>query len=327
MIRRQIAHVTGLIDDLLEVSRVNQNRITLETSVVDMKRVVHDSSEQVRPLLEAHRHRLALHLPPEPVCICGDHNRLVQVLSNLLTNSAKYTSDGGDIALIVERADDEVVVRVKDNGMGMEPELLQRAFGLFEQGARSAARTEGGLGLGLALVKSLVERQHGTVTAASEGEGKGSEFTVRLPLIDGNAAAPGAHDIQAIPESPPNTHRRRILLVDDNVDVAESVGMVLEILGHRVAVEHEAQGAIERATHESFDSCIVDIGLPGMDGYELARELRKLPGTRRAVLIAHTGYGQMEDKRLSSEAGFAHHLVKPAAIPDLERVLADEPAR
>ncbi|MDR5815025.1 ATP-binding protein [Caballeronia sp. LZ033] len=321
MIRRQVAHVSTLIDDLLEASRVNQNRVSLETYTVDLKRVVHESSEQVRPLVEAHKHRLAIHLPVEPVCVCGDHNRLVQVFSNLLTNAAKYTPDGGSISVLVSRENGEAVLKVKDNGNGMEPELLTRAFELFEQGTRSAARTEGGLGLGLALVKGLVERQHGTVTAASEGQGKGSEITVRFPLV---ASRADPITPPATPEPMHEAHRHRILLVEDNVDVADSVGMVLEILGHDVAIEHNARSAIERARRESFDRCVLDIGLPDMDGYHLARELRTLPGTRNAVFIAHTGYGQQEDKKLSAEAGFKHHLVKPAAIPDIERVLADE---
>ncbi|MDR5780581.1 ATP-binding protein [Caballeronia sp. LZ065] len=319
MIRRQVAHVSTLIDDLLEASRVNQNRVSLETDVVDLKRVVHESSEQVRPLVEAHKHQLTVHLPMEPVCVCGDHNRLVQVFSNLLTNAGKYTPDGGSISVSAVRENGKAVLKVKDNGNGMEPDLLRRAFDLFEQGTRSAARTEGGLGLGLALVKGLVERQHGTVTAASEGQGKGSEITVRLPLV---AARADRMTPSAPPEPTHDVHRHRILLVEDNVDVADSVGMVLEILGHDVSIEHNSHGAIERARRESFDRCV--LGLPDMDGYHLARELRALPGTRNAVFIAHTGYGQQDDKRLSAEAGFKHHLVKPAAIPDLERVLADE---
>ncbi|WP_244808364.1 hybrid sensor histidine kinase/response regulator [Caballeronia zhejiangensis] len=321
MIARQIAHVKSLIDDLLEVSRVTQGRVSLEERTVDMKQVVHDSCEQVRPVLESHRHRLNLHLPAEAICVRGDHNRLVQVMSNLLNNAAKYTPGRGVITLSAERGANEVIVRLKDNGIGMEPELLKRAFDLFQQGERDISRNEGGLGLGLALVKSLVEQQRGTVTAVSEGAGKGSELVVRLPLVGETATKRQTEE--RVLTTRGSSPRRRVLLVDDNVEVAESVGMVLEILGHEVAIEHEAQGALERAKHERFDRCILDIGLPGMNGYELARELRQISGTREAVFVAHTGYGQSEDRRLSSEAGFTHHLVKPAAILELERVLAD----
>ncbi|VXC77670.1 PAS domain S-box-containing protein (fragment) [Burkholderia sp. 8Y] len=250
---------------------------------------------------------------------------MVQIVTNLLNNAAKYTPDGGLIQLTIDRLDGEVVLRVKDNGVGMEPELMARAFDLFQQGERTPARTEGGLGLGLALVRSLVEQHEGRVTVSSEGPGKGSELIVRLPLATGRPASEVSADAREAP--PPSlAPRRHVLVVDDNVDVAASLCTVLEILGHDVVVVHEARSAIGRAKRETFDRCILDIGLPDMTGYELARELKNLPGTRDAVFVAHTGYGQKEDKRLSLEAGFAHHLVKPAAIPDLERVLADSRA-
>jgi PAS domain S-box-containing protein len=322
MIRRQVKHVTGLINDLLEVSRVTRGLVALESSTVDMKQVLHDSAEQSKPLFEAHRHRLSLHLPAEAVCVSGDFNRLVQVFSNLLNNAAKYTPDGGEVSLSIETCTDHVLIRVRDNGVGMDAELLARAFDLFQQGERSIARIEGGLGLGLALVRSLVEQHGGTVCAASDGAGRGCEITVCLPLVVGQPVTNKIKEAEVLPHI---THTgRRILLVDDNVDVAESVGMVLEILGHQVAVEHEASGAIRRAQTESFDRCILDIGLPDMNGYELARALHEQPGTRGAVFIAHTGYGQQEDRQLSAEAGFTHHLVKPAGIAEIERVLDEE---
>jgi PAS domain S-box-containing protein len=324
MIRRQVKHVTGLINDLLDVSRVTRGLIALDMSIVDMKQVLHDSAEQSRPLFEAHRHRLNLHLPAEPVCVSGDFNRLVQVFSNLLNNAAKYTPEGGEATLTIEATSTEVSIRVKDNGVGMDADLLSRAFDLFQQGERTVARIEGGLGLGLALVRSLVEQHGGVVTAASDGLGKGSEFTVRLPLAVGQPVTNKIKDVGDLPV--PSEKGRRILLVDDNVDVAESVGMVLEILGHQVAVEHEAASAIRRAQSESFDSCILDIGLPDMSGYELSRALHAQSGTKDAVFTAHTGYGQLEDRELSAKAGFAHHLVKPAGIAEIERVLVSEHA-
>jgi PAS domain S-box-containing protein len=323
VIRRQAGHMTSLIEGLLDVSRVTRGQISLDKRILDIHQIVHESVEQVRPLIETHKHRLTLQLAAQAVCVFGDHKRLVQLLSNLLNNAAKYTPDGGRLTLATQASATEVIVIVEDNGIGMTPELLQTAFDLFQQGGRTAVRAEDGLGIGLALVKSLVEQHEGTVSASSEGTGRGSEFIVRLPRAEGEPV-----DITAPEQAPARTQTksRRVLVVDDNVDVADSLGMVLEILGNAVVVEHEAQGAIKRAQHEPFDVYILDIGLPGMNGYDLARELRALPGTQGAIFVAHTGYGQDEDRRLSDEAGFAYHLVKPVGIHELQQVLGDEDA-
>ncbi|MDR5832266.1 ATP-binding protein [Caballeronia sp. LP006] len=324
MIARQVKHVTALVNDLLDVSRVTHGRVALEWRTVDMKEVVHDAVEQVRPTFAKKRHQLNIVFGADPACVCGDYIRLVQVVGNLLNNAAKYTPENGLVSVEVGSTEDNVVVRVMDNGVGMEPELLRRAFDLFEQGQQTAARSEGGLGIGLALVKNLVHQHRGTVTASSEGLGRGSEFVVRLPAVAARSVA--KQDVNDETSRQPAFKRQRILLVDDNVDVAESLGAVLHILGHDVAIEHEGAGAIERARKESFDTCILDIGLPGMDGYSLARELHVLPGTKSAVFVAHTGYGQKEDQKLSAEAGFTHHLVKPAPIHELEKLLAEHKA-
>jgi len=262
---------------------------------------------------------LTVELPDEAVCVFGDQKRLVQVLSNLLNNAANYTPDGGRISLTVECSPSEVVTTVRDNGIGMTSELLQTAFDLFQQGERTSERKEGGLGLGLALVKSMVEQHDGKVVAKSAGRGRGSTLEVRLPLAPGEPETVTVNHV--IEQAPVEYKRRRVLLVDDNVEVADALGMVLDIMGNEVAIEHDAQGALARAAKEAFDFCILDIGLPGMDGYELAHHLRALPGCGRAVFVAHTGYGQEEDRKKSEAAGFAHHLVKPVGIQDLQNVL------
>ncbi|SAK62054.1 PAS/PAC sensor hybrid histidine kinase [Caballeronia arationis] len=320
VIRRQIGHMKSLIDGLLDVSRVTRGLISLDKRILDIHQIVHESVEQVRPLIEAHKHRLTLQLAADVLCVCGDHKRLVQLLSNLLNNAAKYTADGGRLNLTTKASPTEVIVSVEDNGIGMTPELLRTAFDLFQQGGRTAVRAEDGLGIGLALVKSLVEQHEGTVSASSKGTGQGSEFIVRFPRVDGEPA-----DVIVDERKPARgeARSRRVLVVDDNVDVADSLGMVLEVLGNAVVVEHEAQSAIKRAQREPFDVFILDIGLPGMNGYELARELRALSGAEDAIFVAYTGYGQEEDRRLSDEAGFAHHLVKPVGIIELQQVLAD----
>lgn len=320
MIRRQIVHVMSLIDDLLEVSRVTQGLIALDKHNLDFRQVVEHAVEQLRPLIDARAHHLTVDVPNKVACVFGDHNRLVQVLGNLLNNAAKYTPDGGRIEVTVQCSSGSIVTAVRDNGIGMEPELLRTAFDLFQQGERTSERKEGGLGLGLALVKSMIEQHGGNVVAKSAGRNKGSTIEVKLPLVQGEPEVVSAN--HKIEPTPVGQKRRRVLLVDDNIEVAEALGMVLDIMGNDVAIEHDAQGALARARSESFDVCLLDIGLPGMDGYELARHLRALPGSQGAVFVAHTGYGQEDDRKRSEAAGFAHHLVKPVGIHDLQCVLS-----
>ncbi|MFP5391096.1 MAG: ATP-binding protein [Gammaproteobacteria bacterium] len=318
VIARQVRHMTSLVDDLLDVSRVTRGLVALEKLELDAKRIVHDAIEQVRPMMDARRQHFTLELPPDPAYVCGDHKRLVQVLTNLLGNAAKYTPEGGAIALRMRILDHRVCMAVADNGIGMAPDLVQRAFELFAQAERTSDRSQGGLGLGLALVKSLVELHNGSVTAHSAGLGKGSEFTVTLPRID-SPAPPTVPDRRVARE--PLEQGLHLLVVDDNADAASMLAMFLESAGHRVMIEHESRRALERARMERPQVCLLDIGLPDITGYELARRLRAQPETAHAVLVAVTGYGQDQDRRKAAEAGFDFHFVKPVDTQQLIRLL------
>jgi PAS domain S-box-containing protein len=321
VIARQVRHMTGLVDDLLDVSRVTRGLVTIDKSPQDVKNIVSNAVEQVRPLVEARRHHLVLQLAPERAHVSGDPKRLVQILTNLLNNAAKYTPEGGNIELRMEVDDGQVMLDVLDDGIGIAPELQARVFDLFAQAERSSARSQGGLGLGLALVKSLVELHGGKVSCFSEGLGKGSRFTVCLPRVMEQMDLPERRqgnrniDIAAT--------KLRILVVDDNADAAEMLAMFLEASGHHVLVEHEPRQALERARMDTPDVCLIDIGLPDMDGNELARLLRAQPATSDAVLIAVTGYGQEHDRQNSLAAGFSHHLVKPVDTAKLVALLAE----
>lgn len=318
VIRRQVHHLTKLVDDLLDVSRVHRGLVTLNKVPQEMKRIVSYAVEQVRPLMEAHRHHLVIDLSPKPAYITGDESRLVQILVNLLQNAGKYTPEGGNIDLRMEVGSDYVLLSVQDNGIGMTPELQARAFDLFTQGERTPDRTQGGLGLGLALVKSLVMMHDGTVTCVSDGIGKGSLFTVSLPrlLVQGEEADRDRDGIVRITDK-----AMRLLVVDDNEDAARMLAMLLEALGHHVMVEHDPFQALKRAIREKPDACLLDIGLPGMDGNALASRLRAHSETANIGLIAITGYGQAHDRSSALAAGFSHHLVKPVNMPKLITLL------
>jgi signal transduction histidine kinase len=322
IIGRQVAHMTELIDDLLDVSRVTRGQVELDEAALDMRDIVTDAVEQVMPLVRARGQQLDVDVPAHDMPVMGDKKRLVQVLANLLNNAAKYTQEGGRLHLRARLRDGAVTVDVVDNGIGMAPELAARAFDLFAQAERTSDRASGGLGLGLALVKSLVELHGGTVTCASDGPGRGSRFTVALPRLAAPAAsAAPLHDTRAAaPDGGVS-----IMVVDDNVDAAATLAMLLEASGHRVMVEHEPLHALERARKEQPRVCLLDIGLPGMDGYELARHLRAQPETSRALLVAITGYGQDSDRLLATEAGFDRHLVKPIDLDTLQAALAGLP--
>lgn len=310
IISRQVSHMTGLVDDLLDVSRVTRGLVTLDQADLDMKQVVADALEQARPLIEQKNHHLTLDLDAAPAHVMGDHKRLIQILTNLLSNAAKYTPHGGNIHLTMQVEARQVRLHVADNGIGIPPDLRPRIFDLFAQAERSPDRSQGGLGIGLALVKSLVELHGGRVACESGGTGSGSDFIVTLP----RAARPPPADPSA-PEAAGEPHGvlqpRRILLVDDNVDAARMLAMYLEVVGHAVMVEHTARGALARAGREHPDVCVLDIGLPEIDGNTLARMLRDQPGTAHALLIALTGYGQEQDRERAMAAGFDHFLVKP----------------
>ena len=321
IIERQVAHMTNLVDELLDVSRVSKNLVELERAPLDIRHVVGDAVEQVTPLMQARRHHLEIHLGPESAFVAGDKKRLVQTIANLLNNAGKFTPGGGRIRLNVNVLDEQVQVEVADNGIGMSPHTAEHAFDLFAQAERSSDRSQGGLGLGLALVKSLVELHGGTVRCRSAGLGEGSTFTVCLPRLDARDPAEASRHGQAAPGV--HADALHILLVDDNEDAADTLAMLLETMGHRVAVEHASKRALERAVKEAPQVCLLDIGLPGMDGNELAKQLRARPETAGAVLIALTGYGQESDRRKSIESGFDYHLVKPVDIDKLASILAD----
>jgi len=319
IISRQVRHMTGLIDDLLDVSRVTRGLVTLDEGEVDARTVVSEAVEQVKPLIELRRHRLEVHVTPGPALVRGDLKRLVQCVANILNNAAKYTPEGGCIALRLHAEDAQVVVTVSDNGIGMTPDVVAHAFELFAQAERTPDRAQGGLGIGLALVRSLVELHGGRVALYSAGPGQGSEFSISLPaLAAGVGSAPAAPGEAARADGQPGA---RILIVDDNVDAAEVLAMLCQLLGHEVVVEHSSLRALERARTERPDVCLIDIGLPDMDGNLLASRLRGLPQTAQAVLVAVTGYGQEQDRARAHAAGFDHYLVKPVELAAIQQVL------
>ena len=320
IIGRQVDHMTHLINDLLDVSRVTRGLVELDKAPLDIGQVLLDAIEQVAPLMQARRHQLVAQTPPQATIVMGDKKRLVQVITNILNNAAKYTPEGGRIALAAEVRADQVIIEVVDNGIGMTPALAAHVFELFAQAERSSDRSAGGLGLGLALVRSLVELHGGSVTCDSAGLGQGSAFRVCLPRQSGTQAPAGPR-ADAAPAAP-GAKPLRVLVVDDNADAAAMLALVLENLGHRVMVEHSSQAALARARIEPPDACILDIGLPDIDGNELAQRLHAQPETAHAVLIAVTGYGHESDRRQSLAAGFAHHLVKPADTRQLAAILA-----
>ena len=322
IISRQVRHMSRLIDDLLDVSRVTRGLVTLQLAEVDFRDVVRSALDQTRPLIEEKRHRIEVALPPNPVRVRGDQTRLIQSVANILNNAAKYTPQGGAIAAELECDGQRLRLRVRDNGSGMPPDLLPSVFELFTQGARTLARSQGGLGLGLALVKKLVELHGGSVAAHSPGVGRGSVFTIELPcLAAGEAATAGGAGAVSDPAAPQRRQKLRLIVVDDNEDAADSLATLLKAQGHMVMVEYTAMAALRRATRERPDAMLLDIGLPDMDGYQLAGLLRGQRETRDTVLVAATGYGQARDRARAVEAGFAHHLVKPIDMAALVKIL------
>lgn len=321
IIARQVAHMTGIINDLLDVSRVTSGLVILDSEEVDLKRVVADAVEQIRSLIESRRHHFMVEMAPETAYVMGDYKRLVQVLANLLNNAAKYTPEGGNIRLRMSTNIEQVAVVVEDDGIGIARALLPNIFELFSQGERSADRAQGGLGLGLSLVKSLVELHGGKVDVESEGPGCGSRFTIGLPALS-NCNITTVPEIGGMERST-NEKALRILVVDDNQDAATMLCVLLEAMGYNVAVDYHPRAALNRAMHQQYDVYLLDIGLPEMDGNELARRLRAMPSGRNALMIAITGYGQQFDRRNALRAGFDHYFVKPADPAKLTAVLAE----
>jgi signal transduction histidine kinase/ActR/RegA family two-component response regulator len=318
VIERQAARLTRLVDDLLEVSRIKSGRIQIHREHIALGGVIERAVETVRPLIQERRHNLSLHVSDEPLWLFADATRLEQILVNLLNNAAKYTDEGGSIELTADSSRGEAVVRVRDNGIGIEPELLSRIFELFTQAERSLDRAGGGLGIGLALVRKLVELHGGGVIVRSE-LGRGSEFIVRLPLAD---PTPALKTERSSERAVSTEQCLRALVVDDNIDAAQSFGMLLEAAGHEVQLAHDGEAALTLADAQAPHVIFLDIGLPKIDGYEIARRLRENSAHRAARLVAMTGYGQRADRERAQAAGFDHYLVKPAAFSSIESILA-----
>ncbi|HEY1552122.1 MAG TPA: ATP-binding protein [Kofleriaceae bacterium] len=311
VIERQVKHLVMLVDDLLDVSRIAEGKVELHRNPVALADVIARAVEACSPILEERRHDLTIDVQPG-IVVDADEARLCQVISNLVTNAAKYTEREGHIEILASRISDEVVVLVRDNGMGISPDLLSTLFDRFVQSKRTLDRSEGGLGLGLSIVRSLVALHGGTVAVRSDGVGRGSEFEVRLPAYDGSARAPDA--LAARSEKPDASESRRILIVDDNSDAAELLADALGAMGHTTKVAFDGPSGLDAAAGFEPDIAFLDIGLPAMDGYELARKMRTELAFPHLRLVALTGYGQDTDRRRSAEAGFDHHMVKPISL-------------
>jgi PAS domain S-box-containing protein len=315
---RQMHQLVRLVDDLLDVSRIIRGKIELRHDRVDVGAVVARAVETAQPVVDAHGHAVKVSLPEVPLRVDGDLMRLAQVVSNLLTNAAKYSGGAGCIDVAVRRDAEHALITVRDQGVGIPPQLLPRVFDLFVQGEHTLARSQGGLGIGLTLVKRLVEMHGGSVAVSSAGPGQGSEFSVRLPL------APGSADTADARPKPSHTRapgaRKRLLVVDDNVDAAETIARLLRLAGYEAECVYDGPSALEAVERNRPDIVVLDIGLPGMDGYEVARRLRAR--FRRLPLIAVTGYGQDSDRKRSAQAGFDHHFTKPVDPLELEGFIA-----
>lgn len=316
MMDRQLSHMVRLIDDLLDVSRVSEGKIVLQREVLSLSSAIDAALEASRPQIEGANHKFMLHMPAEQVRVNADMTRLAQILSNLLNNAAKYTPPGGHIDLYVHKEDSQAIITIKDNGIGIPAGMLGSIFDLFTQVDAALEQAKGGLGIGLALVKRLVELHEGTVGVQSAGAGKGSAFTVRLPLAE--AVTPVEKDTE---EFVIGGSSMRILVVDDNVASAQTIGWMLEMIGHETTLVHSGTDALAIAAQLRPDIIFLDIGLPGMNGYDVCRALRSDPALEGTVIVAQTGWGQKRDRELAQEAGFNHHLVKPVSLDDLQRIL------
>ena len=314
--RRQTDQLTRLVDDLLDVERITHGKIRLRKEPVELAGMIERGVGTIRSLIASRGHRLVLSIPEGPIVLEADASRLEQAVTNLLNNAAKYTDPGGEITVSVEGRPEEAVVRIRDTGIGIAPEMLPHVFDMFTQAERTLDRAEGGMGVGLTLSRRLVELHGGRIEARSEGVGKGAEFIVRLPVpaqkIDA-AARPKAGHVE---------DRIRVLLVEDNRDLADSFRILMETLGHEIHVAREGMAGLDAARARPFDMILVDIGLPGMSGYEVARRLRVEPVTAKALVVAVSGYGRDEDKRQARAAGFDHYLVKPIDPGALQNLLA-----
>ena len=324
LIGRQVNHLVRLVDDLLDVSRITRGKINLVKAPVDISSVIAVAVESCRPIIDERRHTLELVMPSNSVRVSADLTRLAQVVLNLLNNAAKYTDEGGHIRLGAAVEKGQVVIRVRDNGTGIAPEMLPTIFDLFTQVDRTLDRSQGGLGLGLTLVRRLTEMHGGQVEVHSAGPGKGSEFVIRLPLLVEESHDSANHGEAGAGSQPLRSVRRRILIVDDNRDSAESLAMLLRVRGHDVRTAYDGRQGLAAAEDYRPGVFILDIGLPGLDGYAVARALRAMPAFRTALLVALTGYGAEEDRRACYRAGFDAHLVKPVDLIPLFGLLESQ---
>jgi len=317
IMRRQLLQMKRLVDDLLDVSRITRNRIELDKSILSLSQVIENAVETVTPLIRERNHKLFINLPRTPVYLDADIVRLSQVFANVLNNAAKYTSPGGEILLNATVSDQFLTVSISDNGIGIDGSTLPRIFDLFVQADYSLERSFGGLGIGLTLVKNLVELHKGRIAVQSAGLGKGSEFIITLPLAEATTVR------QEAPRTANERARNslKILVVDDNAASADTIGWLLEVLGHKAHILYEGSKVVAWALELRPDVILLDIGLPGKNGYDLCKELRSYPELARTLLIAQTGWGQEKDKSLAKEAGFDHHLIKPFQLPQLQELL------
>jgi signal transduction histidine kinase/CheY-like chemotaxis protein len=318
IMERQLRQMVRLVDDLLDVSRINTGKFAIKMGRVELKAVVNDALEVVRSYVELHGHELAIDLPDRPVFLHGDATRLAQILSNLLNNAAKYTNRGGRVSLKASVEDKTLTLVVSDNGIGIAPDMLDNVFEMFVQVDSTLERTNAGLGVGLSLARRLVELHGGTITAGSAGLGKGSTFTVRLPIV-----VEPELPTKPTPAAFISGEAYRILLADDNVDFVNSIGALLSAMGHSVVITHNGPDALTAAARFCPDYAFLDIGLPQMSGYDLARGIRRLSCGAMTVLIAVTGWGQEKDRQLAFEAGFDHHMVKPVRFEQIEEILGN----
>jgi CheY-like chemotaxis protein len=320
VIDRQVRHMARLLDDLLDVSRITHKKLELRKERIELAAVVHSAVETSRPLIDSGGQELIVNLPPAPVYVDADPIRLAQVFSNLLNNAAKYSERGGHIRLTGEWQGSDVVVAVKDDGMGIAAEMLPHIFDIFSQANRVLDRSQGGLGIGLSLVRGLVGLHGGRIEVHSDGPGKGSEFIVRLPVVVENfvqeVAAPSMDGDQA------SARKRRLLIVDDVKDSADTLAMLLRIKGHEVQTAYDGEEAIIAAGKFKPEMVLLDIGMPKLNGYDACRRIRQQPWGQGIYLVALTGWGQVEDRRRTEEAGFNHHMVKPVDTGELMTLLA-----
>jgi signal transduction histidine kinase/ActR/RegA family two-component response regulator len=318
IMERQLRQMVRLVDDLLDVSRINTGKFAIKMGRVELKAVVNDALEVVRPYIELHGHELVIELPDRPVFLHGDGTRLAQILSNLLNNAAKYTNRGGRVSLAARVEERSLVINVADNGIGIAPDMLHNVFDMFVQVDSTLERTNAGLGVGLSLARRLVELHGGSIDAHSAGLNRGSEFVVRLPIV-----VEPELPAKSLPAAFMSSETYRILLADDNVDFVNSIGALLSAMGHSVVITHNGPDALTAAARFCPDYAFLDIGLPQMSGYDLARGIRRLSCGSLTMLIAVTGWGQEKDRQLAFEAGFDHHMVKPVRFEQIEEILSN----